>query len=157
MAKTFTQLYVQTVFAVKGRQSLIKKDWRERLYQYITGIVRSKGQKLLTIGGMADHIHIFIGLKPDIAISDLVRDIKANSTNFINDNSLVRGKFRWQEGYGAFTYSHSQLDLVINYVRNQEQHHKTKTFYEEYLELLQKFDVPYDEKYLFNWLENVND
>lgn len=100
---------------------------------YTTGIVRGKGQKLLAIGGMADHVHIFIGLKPDTAISDLVRDVKANSTNFINDNKLVRGKFRWQEGYGAFTYAHSQLDLVIKYIRNQEQHHRKKTFHEEYL------------------------
>lgn len=103
MAKTFTQLYVQTVFAVRGRQSLIKTDWRERFYQYTTGIVRGKGQKLLATGGMGDHVHILIGLKPTMAISDLVRDVKANSTNFINDNNLIRGRFRWQEGFGAFT------------------------------------------------------
>ena len=153
MANTYTQIYLHIVFSVKGRLNLIQKDWKEELHKYICGIVNGKEQKVYAIGGVADHIHILVSIKPNIALSDLVRDIKASSSKWINEKGLVKGKFQWQEGFGAFSYAQSQLDTVIAYINNQEQHHKKKTFRDEYLELLQKFDVGYDEKYLFEWIE----
>ncbi len=153
MANTFTQLYAQIVFAVQGRQNLISKDHKEELHKYITGIVRKKKQKLLAIHCMPDHTHVFIGFRPDTAISDLIRDVKANSSAFVNEKKWVRGKFSWQEGFGAFTYSHSQLTDVITYIRNQEAHHLKRTFRDEYLEMLEKFQVEYDQRYLFEWIE----
>lgn len=153
MANTFTQVYIQIVFSVKGRQNLIQKSWREELYKYICGIVNGKEQKVYAIGGVADHIHILVSIKPNIAISDLVRDIKANSSKWINEKGYVIGKFQWQEGFGAFSYAQSQLDNVIAYINNQEQHHQKKTFKEEYTGLLQKFNVSYDDQYLFEWIE----
>jgi len=126
MAGTFSQMYIQIVFAVKGRENLIDKTWKDDLYKYIAGIIKGKNQKPIIINGMPDHIHIFIGLKPSMAISDLVRDIKNNSSNYINERRLVRGKFSWQEGYGAFTYSHSHISAVYDYILNHEAHHKNK-------------------------------
>jgi putative transposase len=152
MAGTFSQLYVQTVFAVKGRENLILKSWKEDLNKYIAGIITGKDQKCIIVTGMPDHIHAFIGLRPAMAISDLVRDIKNNSTNFINANKFIKGKFSWQKGYGAFSYSRSQLNDVYQYILNQELHHKKKTFKEEYLELLKLFEIEFDEKYLFEWI-----
>ena len=151
MPGTFSQLYIQVVFAVKGRNNLIQNSWKSDLHKYIAGIIKGKGQKPIIVNGMSDHIHVFIGLRPAMALSDLVRDIKNNSSKFINDRGLVQGKFAWQEGYGAFSYSHSQIEAVYNYIFNQEKHHKRKTFKEEYLDFLKKFDVEYDEKYLFEW------
>lgn len=153
MAGTFSQLYVQIVFAVKGRENLINKTWKDELYKYISGIIKGKNQKPIIINGMPDHIHIFIGLKPSVAIADLVRDIKNNSSNYINDRKLVKGKFSWQEGYGAFSYSHSHIADVYNYILNQEEHHRKRTFKEEYYNFLKKFEVEFDEKYLFDWIE----
>jgi putative transposase len=153
MANTFSQIYIHLVFSVKRRQSLIQKKWKPDLYKYICGIVIGKEQKVYAIGGVEDHIHILVSIKPNISISDLVRDIKANSTKWINENRLVVEKFQWQEGFGAFSYAQSQLDTVIAYINNQEQHHQKKTFKDEYLELLQKFMIEYDEKYLFEWIE----
>lgn len=153
MAGTFSQLYIQIVFALKGRENLISNQWKDDLHKYISGIIRGKEQKAIIMNGMPDHIHAFIGLKPSMSISDLVRDIKNNSSNFINDRSLVKGKFAWQEGYGAFSYSHSHIDSVYQYILNQETHHKKTTFREEYLEFLKRFEVEYDEQYLFDWLE----
>lgn len=153
MAGTFSQLYIQIIFAVKGRGNLISRNWKEDLHKYIAGIIKGKDQKPIIVNGMPDHIHAFIGLKPSMKISDLVRDIKNNSTNFINDNKFVRGKFAWQKGYGAFSYSHSHIKKVYDYILNQEEHHKTKSFREEYLELLKKFEIEYDEKYLFDWMD----
>jgi len=153
MANTYTQIYIQVVFAVKGRQSLIRKEFKDELYKYIAGIIRKQNQKLLAINGMSDHVHIFFGMEPDIRLSDLVRDIKANSSKFINDKKSVRGKFNWQVGYGAFSYSQSQKDSVIKYIMNQEKHHAKRTFKEEYLELLRRFEINYNEKYLFEWIE----
>jgi putative transposase len=153
MPNTYTQIYVQIVFAVKGRQNLIVKQNREELHKYITGIVQKRGQKMLAIFAMPDHVHILIGMKSEIAISDLVRDIKAISSKFINENNWVKGKFNWQEGYGAFSYSKSSIDNVIKYILNQEEHHKKQTFKEEYIEFLEKFEIEYDEKYLFEWIE----
>ena len=135
------------------RQNLIQKNWKEELYKYICGIVNGKEQKVYAIGGVADHIHILLSIKPNVALSDLVRDIKANSSKWINEKGFVKGKFMWQEGFGAFSYSQSQLDTIIAYINNQEHHHRKKTFRDEYLELLEKFNVGYDEKYLFDWIE----
>jgi REP element-mobilizing transposase RayT len=127
MPNTYTQIYIQIVFAVKGRENLISKSHREELHKYITGIVQKREQKMLSIFCMPDHTHLLVGLKPSIAISDLTRDIKAGSSNFINDKKWVKGKFNWQEGFGAFSYSRSQIDTVIKYIFNQEEHHKKKT------------------------------
>jgi REP element-mobilizing transposase RayT len=149
MANSYTQVYIHFVFAVFGRQNLIRPDWRERLYQYITGIVRKKGHKLISIGGVEDHIHILIGTKPDEPLSKIVQEIKANSSRFINENRLLRGKFEWQKGFGAFSYSRSQIPVVARYIDNQPEHHKRRTFKQEYIELLDRFEVEYDERYLF--------
>lgn len=153
MANTFSQIYIQIVFSVKGRHNLIQKKWQEELYKYICGIVSGKQQKVFAIGGVGDHIHILVSLKPNISISDLVKEIKINSSKWINEKRFVYGKFQWQEGFGAFSYSHSQLDNVIEYINNQEQHHKKKTFKDEYIELLKKFNISIDEKFLFEWIE----
>jgi len=154
MANTFSQIYIQTVFAVSNRQSLIKPAFQEELYKYISGIVRNQGQKLIAINGMPDHIHILIGLRPAMALADLVGEIKADSTNFINKNKLIRGRFSWQEGYGAFSYGHSQLNTIIRYIQNQEEHHKSRSFKKEYLTLLRKFDIAFEDKYVFEFIES---
>jgi len=140
------------VFAVKGRNSLIPANHKDELQKYITGIIQNREHKLLAINNMPDHIHIFIGLSPKMAISDLVNEIKTASSKFMK-RKRWRGQFEWQEGYGAFSYSHSQIDNVIKYINNQEEHHKKRTFREEYIDLLKKFEVEYDEKYLFEWIE----
>lgn len=153
MPNTYTQIYIQIVFAVKGRQNLIRESIRVELEKYITGIITNKNQKLLAIYCNPDHTHILVGLKPTISISDLVRDIKANSSKFITENNLVKSKFNWQDGFGAFSYSKSHLDNVVKYILNQAEHHKQKTFKEEYIDFLQKFEVEYDERYLFEWMD----
>jgi REP element-mobilizing transposase RayT len=153
MANTYTQIYIQVIFAVKGRQNLLRQENRDELHKYITGIVRNNKQKLIRINSVQDHVHILLGIKPDIALSDLVRDIKANSSRFIKEKRWVRGRFNWQEGFGAFSYSHSHLDRVIKYIDKQEEHHRRKTFKEEYLSLLEKFQVEYDQRFVFEWLE----
>lgn len=153
MAGTFSQLYIQVVFAVKGRENLIKKEFRSDLHEYIAGIIKGKNQKPIIVNGVGDHVHLFVGLRPSISISDLVRDVKNNSTNFINAKKFVAGKFSWQEGFGAFSYGQSQIDAVFNYIKNQETHHQKHTFREEYLDMLTKFQVTYDERYLFDWIE----
>lgn len=153
MAGTFSQIYIQIVFAVSSRENLIRKNWNVELFKYISGIIKGKGQKPIIVNGYNDHIHVFVGLKPSLVLSDLVRDIKNNSSKFVNEKKWVNGKFSWQEGYGAFSYSHSQIESVYNYILNQEEHHKKITFREEYKEFLKKFEIEYDEKYLFNWIE----
>ncbi|MDR9375064.1 MAG: IS200/IS605 family transposase [Schleiferiaceae bacterium] len=153
MVGTFSQIYIQYVFAVRGRESLLIKPWRDEVFKYIAGIIKGKNQKPIIVNGVKDHVHAFVGIKPGICISDLIRDVKNNSANFINEKRLVKGKFAWQEGYGAFSYSHSQLSNVYQYIANQEEHHLHKTFREEYLSFLQKFEIDYQEKYLFNWLD----
>src|SRR5438132_13546272 len=153
MANTYSQIYIQTVFTVDGRLSLIRPEIKEELYKYMTGIVRNNKQKLIAINGMSDHVHILIGLKPAMALADLVRDIKANSSDFINRKKWVHGRFSWQEGYGAFSYGHSQLDTIIRYIRNQEQHHSRRSFKEEYLTLLRRFDIAFEEKYVFKFID----
>jgi len=151
MANTYTQLYVQIVFAVKGRQNLIIEKHRDRVEKYICGIVNNQRSKPLAIYCNPDHVHVLIGLHPTISISDIARDIKANSSKWINENYWIPNQFRWQEGYGAFSYSKSQLDSVIKYILNQPQHHKKKTFKEEYLKMLNDLDIQYDHQYLFEW------
>ena len=153
MPGTFSQIYIQVVFAVKRRENLLQKPWRDEVFKYMAGIIKEKNQKPIIVNGVTDHVHLFIGLKPVMSLSDLVRDVKNNTTNFINDRKFLNTKFSWQEGYGAFSYSHSQLDTVYQYILNQEEHHKKKTFKAEYLELLEKFEIEYDEKYLFDWIK----
>jgi REP element-mobilizing transposase RayT len=153
MPGTFSQIYIHVVFAVKGRENIVSKSWSTQLHKYIAGIIKGKGQKSLIVNGMPDHVHAFIGLRPAMSVSDLVRDMKNNSANFVNEHKFVKGKFVWQAGYGAFSYSHSQIGKVYNYILHQERHHKKKTFKQEYFEFLRKFEVEYDEKYLFEWYD----
>jgi len=153
MAGTFSQIYIQYVFTVKGRENLLQKPWRDEVFKYIAGIIKGKNQKPIIVNGVVDHVHIFVGLNPSMSISDLVRDIKNNSSNFINEQKFIKGKFAWQEGYGAFSYAHSQIENVYQYIANQEGHHKKKSFKEEYLEFLQKFDIDYKPEYLFEFYE----
>ena len=151
MANTYTQILVQIVFAVKGRQNLISEKHRDQVEKYISGIVSNKKSKPLAIYCNPDHCHILIGLHPSVSISEMARDIKANSSKWMNKNKWVMGKFAWQEGYGAFTYSRSQLNQVVQYIRNQPEHHRRKTFREEYIDFLEKFDIEYDDKYVFEF------
>lgn len=153
MANTYTQIYLHVVFAVEGRQNLIRPERKEELHRYITGIVSGQGQKLIAVNSMPDHIHLLIGLKPTMALSDLVGAIKTGSTNHINRERWVTGRFEWQEGFGAFSYSHSQLGTVIRYIENQEAHHARKTFQEEYLSFLERFHIAHDERYIFKPVE----
>lgn len=151
MPGTFSQIYIQIVFAVQGRQNFIKPSFEEELYKYISGIINGREQKSLAVNGMPDHVHILVGLRPSMRISDLVRDIKNNSTNFINERDWLKDHFSWQEGYGAFSYSQSQFGNVIEYIKNQKQHHQKRTFRQEYLAFLKKFNVSFEEKYLFEF------
>jgi putative transposase len=153
MAGTYSQIYIQVVFSPFKLGNCIRDSWSNELYKYITGIVRNKGQKLIAINGMHDHIHIFLGIKPSIALSDIVRDIKNNSSNFINKSHFVKGKFMWQEGYGSFSYSHSQVDFIYKYIMNQKEHHKKTSFKEEYLKMLRESEIEFDDKYLFEWMD----
>jgi REP-associated tyrosine transposase len=148
MANTYTQIYLHLVFAVQNRISLIQHEWESELYKYITGIVKNNGHKLITINGVSNHIHIAIGYKPHQLIPNLLQDIKANSSKWINERRFIKGKFNWQAGYGAFSFSHSQIDAVVKYINSQEQHHKRKTFKEEYIEILKKYDIPFNDKYI---------
>ena len=153
MANTFSQIYLQFVFAVQNRQSLIAKEHKEELHKYITGIVQNRKAKMLAVNCMPDHTHLFVGFKPTILISGFVKEIKVESNEFINDKNWVRGQFNWQEGYGVFSYGHSQLDKVINYVLTQEINHQKRTFKQEYLGLLKKFDVKFEDRYLFDFFD----
>jgi REP element-mobilizing transposase RayT len=153
MANTYSQIYIQIVFAVQGKFNLITPLIKEDIQKYIAGIVANRGQKLYAISCMPDHSHVFVSIKPNITISDLVRDIKAGSCKFINEKRLIKGKFAWQEGFGAFSYSRSHKDIVVKYILNQEKHHKRKTFKEEYVTFLEKFNIDFNEKYLFEWIQ----
>lgn len=155
MANTYTQISIHAVFSVKGRENFITQAWRERLHTYIAGIIRTDA-KLLAVGGWKDHVHVFYGLDPAISISDMMQKIKTNSSKWINENGFVKGKFRWQEGYAAFSYARSQRNTVIKYILNQEEHHKVKSFKTEYLEMLKKFDVDYDERYVFEFYDQIS-
>lgn len=152
MAGTFSQIYIQIIFAVKNREALIMPDWEEELYKYITGIVQNKGQKMIAINGTSTHLHIFIGMKPNYLISDLVREIKKSTNAYIKERNLSKFKFEWQGGYGAFSYSHSAIDNVVKYIANQKEHHKRKNFHEEYIDFLKKYAIDYKNEYLFEWI-----
>ena len=148
MANTFTQIYLHIVFAVKDRASLIQQEWRDELNKYITGIIQNNGHKLITINGTSNHLHIAVGYKPHQLIPELLQDIKGNSLKWINERKFVRGHFSWQSGYGAFSFSQSQIDRVVKYINNQQQHHKKQRFQEEYVRFLKKYNIPYNEKYI---------
>jgi REP element-mobilizing transposase RayT len=154
MPNTYTKIYIHAVFAVQNRAMLIRDDWKNELFAYMGGIIKTNGHKPLAINGIPDHIHAFIGMKPVQSLSDLMQDIKASSSKWINDHHLVKGHFNWQDGFGAFSYAHSQIDTVIKYINNQQTHHKKKTFKVEYLDMLKKFDVEYNEKYLFKFIND---
>jgi putative transposase len=154
MANTYTQIHLHLVFAVQNRKSLILSNWEDRLYEYITGIVQQNKHKMIIINGMPDHLHIAIGMRPTQSLSDLMQDIKGSSSKWINDNKLATGHFQWQEGYGAFSYNKSQLPRLIEYIKNQKEHHSKKSLREEYIDFLEAFEVEYDERYIFKELED---
>ncbi len=153
MPSTFSQIYIQVVFAVKGRENMIHTSWEEELYKYLSGIVRNKEQKMLAINGTPDHIHFLIGMKLTCCLSDLVREVKKSTNEFINERKFLKQKFYWQEGYGAFSYSHSALDKVISYINNRKEHHKKQTFREEYTAFLKNFQIEFKDEYLFDWIK----
>jgi REP element-mobilizing transposase RayT len=153
MANTYSQIYIQVVFAVKHRKCLIQPEWEDELYKFISGIVRKKEQKLIAVNGMPDHIHFLLGMKPACCLSDLVREVKKSSNEFINEKKFSPFKFDWQVGFGAFSYGQSQLDMVIAYIAGQKQHHRKQTFREEYIGLLKKFNIEHEEQFLFDWLD----
>ena len=153
MANSYTQIHIQFVFAVRYRAAQIDKSWKERLHQYITGIFQQNGHKMLQINSMPDHIHIFIGMRPNQSISSLIQNVKTESSKWIKDQKFCSFPFAWQEGYGAFSYSKSQIPAVVGYVKNQEIHHQKETFLDEYRRLLTLFDIEWDERYIFKELE----
>ena len=153
MANTYTQINIHTIFSVKGRENIISNDFRDGLFKYISGILNNNKQFSIAVNGYKDHVHLFFEMHPTISLSEIMRVVKANSSKWINDNRFVKGKFAWQEGYGAFSYSRSQRDEVVKYIINQEKHHRGKTFREEYLQLLQKFEVKFDNHYVFEFYD----
>lgn len=153
MANTFSQIYLQFVFAVKHRQHLIPREHKEELHKYITGLVQNRKSKMIAVHCMPDHTHIFVGFKPVMEIADFVKEIKVESNEFINKQRWISRQFAWQQGYGVFSYSRSHIDNVARYVLNQEEHHKKRTFQQEYIEFLNRFEVPFDERYLFDFFE----
>ncbi len=148
MSNTYTQIHLQLIFAVKYRAAVIKNDWKNDLYKYIAGIIENQKHKLLIINGVADHMHILIGYRPHQSLSELLQDIKGDSSRWINENNLTQSNFSWQQGYGAFSYSHSHLLQVINYIKNQENHHKKIPFMDEYKLFLKTYEVEFDERYI---------
>ncbi len=149
MANTYHQVYIQVVFAVKYREAVIANEWKSKVFGVIGNLINETGCKTIIVNGVEDHVHCFLGLRPTVSISELMKTVKAKSSKYINDHNLTKSRFEWQEGYGAFSYSHSQIDAVYKYIANQEEHHKKQTFKEEYLDFLEKFEVPYDERYIF--------
>jgi len=153
MANTYSQITIHAVFAVRYRENFIVAEWRDSLPQYISGIITSKGAKSLAVGGWKDHVHILFGMPPTMCISDFMGIVKANSSKWINEQRFLRGNFQWQSGYGAFSFTKSQRDVIIKYIINQEEHHRTKSFKEEYLKMLLDFEVEYEDRYLFEFYE----
>lgn len=153
MANTYTQIHIQAIFAVRYRVAVIQQEWKNELYKYITGIIQAQKHKLIAINGMSDHVHVLFGMRPVQSLSDLMQDIKGSSSTWINKKKLTKGRFEWQEGYGAFSYSKSQIENVVSYIRNQEEHHKKFNFLEEYKNFLEKFNIDFDEPYIFKPLE----
>jgi len=156
MADTFTQIYIQIVFAVQNRNASLNPSWEDELYKYITGIVQNKGNKMIAINGTFNHIHFLIGMKPTCCLSDLVREVKKSSNAFIKEKGFIKSRFQWQEGFGAFSYSHTQLTEVIKYISNQKDHHKKRTFREEYVEFLKNYEILFTKEHLFEWYEDMN-
>ena len=153
MANTYHQVYIQVVFAVKYREAVIANEWKSKVFGVIGNLINETGCKTIIVNGVEDHVHCFLGLKPTVSISELMKTVKAKSSKYINDHNLTKSRFEWQEGYGAFSYSHSQIDSVYKYITNKEEHHKKQTFKKEYLEFLDKFEVPFDERYIFEELK----
>jgi putative transposase len=151
---TFTQMYVQLVFAVKNRDAVLTEDIRKRVFEYMSGIITSLKHKSIIVNGTSNHVHILLGLNPSISVSDTVHDIKRSSSLFINNERLCPGRFSWQEGYGGFTYSRSQITYVYNYIKNQESHHKKKTFHDEYIDTLNKYELEFDQHFLFDFWDD---
>ena len=149
MANTYTQIHLHVVFAVQNRQSLIRSEWKDSLFKYLTGIIKNYGHRVLQINGMPDHVHILFGMRPTQSLSDLIQQVKQDSSQWINKQGFVKGRFSWQSGYGAFSYSKSQIPQVVKYIQNQEEHHRNKSFREEYLEFLKAFEVDFNEAYVF--------
>jgi putative transposase len=149
MANTYTQIHIQAVFSVQNRDCIIGKQWKDELYKYITGIILNHNHKLLAINGMPDHLHIFFGMRPTQSLSELMQQIKGESSKWINEKKFIHSKFAWQESYGAFSYGKSQTNQVVHYIQMQENHHKKKTFIEEYKEFLKAFEIEYDERFIF--------
>lgn len=149
MSNTYTQVHIQAVFAVQNRKCVIEPSWKEELYKYIAGIIERKGHKLLVINGISDHVHVFFGMRPTQSLSDLMRELKGDSSKWINEKKFINARFSWQEGYGAFSYGKSQVNSVVDYIKNQEKHHERKTFIQEYKTLLELFEIDYDERYIF--------
>jgi REP element-mobilizing transposase RayT len=152
MANTYHQVYLQCVFAVKYRDAVLDKTWRPEILGVIGNLINETGCKTIIVNGIEDHVHCFVGLKPAVSISELMKTVKAKSSKYINDHQLTRSRFEWQEGFGVFSYSQSHIENVFHYIANQEEHHKKQTFRNEYLEFLEKFNVPYDEQYIFEAL-----
>ena len=155
MANTYTQIHIQAVFAIQNRDCIIQGDWKDELYKYITGIVQNNKHKMLAINGMPDHVHILFGFRPSQSLSDLMQDIKGSSSKWINEKRFIKGKFSWQEGYGAFSYSKTDLPNVIQYIKNQEEHHKMRSFIEEYEDLLKEFEIDYDDRFVFKPVDYI--
>ncbi|MDQ6479660.1 IS200/IS605 family transposase [Dyadobacter sp. LHD-138] len=155
MPNTYSQIYLQFVFAVKNRESLIPKMHKEELQKYFTSLVQNRKAKMLAVNCMPDHVHIFVGFKPVTSISDFVKEIKVESNEFVNAKKWTNFRFGWQEGYGVFSYSHSHIDVVVKYILNQEEHHRKRTFKEEYCDFLKKFNVSFEEKYLFDFFDSL--
>ena len=153
MANTYHQIYPQTIFAVKYREAVIEKHWQSQLFAVIGNLINEANCKTIIVNGVEDHVHCFIELKPVVSVSELMKTVKAKSSKYINDHKLTKERFEWQDGYGVFSYSHSHIDAVIKYVLNQEAHHQKKTFRQEYLLLLEKFEVPFEERFLFDFIE----
>ena len=152
MANTYHQVYLQTVFAVKYRNAVLHSKWRPDLFAVIGNLINETHCKTIIVGGVEDHVHCFLGLKPSVSISELMKTVKSKSSKYINDNKLTLDRFEWQEGYGVFSYSQSHIDRVYKYILNQENHHKSKTFNDEYIELLHAFNIDYDKQYIFHEL-----
>lgn len=153
MANTYHQLYIQAVFAVKYRRAVLKKEWRPQLFGVIGNLINEGNCKTIIVNGVEDHVHCFFGLRPAVAISELMKSVKAKSSKYINDHSLTPQRFEWQRGYGVFSYRQRDVEMIYNYIQNQEAHHAKQSFKEEYLEYLKEFQIDYDEQYIFNELE----
>ena len=152
MANSYHQIYLQAVFAVKYRNAVLDKEWRNIVWGVIGNLINESGCKTILVNGVEDHVHCFIGLKPVVSISELMKSVKSKSSKYINDHKLTEEHFAWQKGYGVFSYGHSQIDRVFKYIQNQEEHHKKQRFIPEYIELLEKFNIEYDEQYIFKEL-----